>query len=71
MGLAVPMSVCSAAGALGGGVISAYLPPGLLLVALATLATLAALLMFVPPRRHLDEPEQTTFSIPWSAWRAG
>lgn len=65
MGLAVPMSICSAAGALAGGVISAYLPPDLLLLALAMLATVAALLMFLPARvDSLDAVEQAPFSLP-------
>ena len=65
MGLAVPMSVVSAAGALGGGVISAYLPSGVLLIALAVLATFAALLMFVPARVDtLDDAEQAPYSLP-------
>ncbi len=64
MGLAVPMSIVSATGALFGGVVSAYLPPGLLLVALAILATVAALLMFVPARvETLDAAEQAPFSL--------
>jgi uncharacterized protein len=65
MGLAVPMSIASAAGALAGGVISAYLSPRLLLVALAILATIAALLMFLPPRVDaFDDAEQAPFSLP-------
>src|SRR4051794_7093258 len=50
LGLAVPMSVASAAGALVGGVVSAYVPADLLLLATAILATVAALLMFLPAR---------------------
>jgi uncharacterized membrane protein YfcA len=65
MRLAVPMSVASAAGALAGGVISAYLAPQLLLIALAVLATTAALLMFLPARvDSLDDTEQAPFSLP-------
>ena len=56
MRLAVTMSMGSAGGALIGGVTSAYVPAGLLLVATATLATTAALLMFLPARVELLAP---------------
>jgi uncharacterized membrane protein YfcA len=58
MRLAVTMSVASAGGALIGGVVSAYVPAGLLLVATACLATTAALLMFVPARTEDLAPDQ-------------
>jgi uncharacterized membrane protein YfcA len=48
--LAVTMSVASAVGALMGGVVSAAVPGDVLLWATAILATVAALLMFVPTR---------------------
>ena len=47
-GLALTMSAGSAAGALLGGVVSAYVPGAVLLVATAALATVAGGLMFVP-----------------------
>lgn len=56
--LAITMSAASAAGALMGGVSSAYVPAGLLLVATACLATAAALLMFLPARAETLEPGQ-------------
>ena len=63
MRLAVPMSVSSAAGALIGAVVSAYVPATLLLFATATLATVAALLMFVPARvEDLDVGEWPPFN---------
>lgn len=65
MALAVTMSVCSAAGALFGGVVSAYVPADLLLLATATLATIAALLMFLPARvESLDTGEWPPFNVP-------
>ncbi|MDP8925024.1 MAG: sulfite exporter TauE/SafE family protein [Chloroflexota bacterium] len=48
VGLAVTMSVGSVAGALLGGIVSAYVPGEVLLVVTALLATVAAALMFVP-----------------------
>jgi uncharacterized membrane protein YfcA len=54
--LAVTMSAASASGALIGGLISAAVPSTLLLWATATLATVAALMMFVPPREDLADP---------------
>ncbi len=63
--LAITMSVASAAGALIGGVISAVVPAGLLLVATAVLATAAAVLMFLPARTEtLDPGEEPSFSVP-------
>ena len=56
MRLAVTMSVASAAGALLGGVSSASVPSDLLLLATAGLATVAALLMFLPARFDLADP---------------
>src|SRR5262245_11725083 len=50
MRLAVPMSVASALGALVGAVTSAMVPGYLLLLTTAILATVAALLMFLPAR---------------------
>jgi uncharacterized membrane protein YfcA len=55
--LAVTMSVASASGALLGGVISAQVQQELLLWATAGLATIAALLMFLPPRLDLIDPD--------------
>lgn len=53
--LAITMSVASAVGALLGGLASAMVPAGLLLLTTASLATAAALLMFVPrPPEALD-----------------
>ena len=58
------MSVASAAGALLGGVVSAYVPAELLLLATATLATVAALLMFLPARMEdLDAGEWPPFNL--------
>ena len=54
--LAVTMSVGSAGGALLGGVISAYVPTDVLLVATAGLATVAAALMFVPRPPEAADP---------------
>jgi uncharacterized membrane protein YfcA len=57
------MSVGSAGGALLGGVVSAYIPGETLLVATASLATVAAGLMFVPrPPEALDPSAFPTFS---------
>ena len=65
MRLAVPMSVASAVGALGGGIVSAYVPADLLLLATAILATVAALLMFLPARvEDLDAGDRPPFSLP-------
>lgn len=62
--LAVTMSVVSAAGALLGGLLSAQVPGRLLLVATATLATAAALLMFLPARAEsLDPAKPPSFSL--------
>ena len=64
MGLAVPMSVSSAAGALFGGVVSAHVPSDLLLLATAALATVAALLMFLPARvEGLDAGDRPPFNL--------
>jgi uncharacterized membrane protein YfcA len=61
--LAVTMSVASAAGALLGGVVSASIPADVLLLATASLATVAALLMFVPTRAEsLDAGDQPPFN---------
>ena len=59
MRLAVTMSVASALGALGGGVFSASVPANILLLTTATLATVAALLMFLPARVELTEEGAT------------
>jgi uncharacterized protein len=48
--LAVTMSIASASGALLGGVVSAAVPSELLLRSTAILATVAALMMFLPAR---------------------
>lgn len=56
MRLAITMSVASVAGALLGGVLSAYVPSGLLLLVTASLATTAALLMFLPARIESADP---------------
>src|SRR3954468_23371280 len=56
MRLAVTMSAASAVGALVGGVISAGVPGSLLLLTTATLATVAALLMFLPSRFEEMDP---------------
>jgi uncharacterized membrane protein YfcA len=62
--LAVTMSVASATGALIGGVISASVPAGILLVATASLATVGALLMFLPARVDaLDASAQPPFNV--------
>ncbi|MGE3272836.1 MAG: sulfite exporter TauE/SafE family protein [Chloroflexota bacterium] len=64
MRLAVTMSVASASGALIGGVTSAYVPAGLLLITTATLATTAALLMFLPSRAENLEPGKSpTYNV--------
>lgn len=64
MGLAVPMSIASAGGALVGGVISASVPADVLLLATAILATVAALLMFLPPRLDdLDAADRPRFNL--------
>ena len=61
--LALTMSAGSAAGALLGGVVSAYVPSEALLVATATLATVAAALMFVPrPPETVDPSAFPPFS---------
>jgi uncharacterized membrane protein YfcA len=63
--LAIVMSVASAIGALAGGVVSAYVPAELLLLATAVLATIAALLMFLPARvESLDPGEHVAFNVP-------
>jgi uncharacterized membrane protein YfcA len=65
MRLAVPMSVASAAGALGGGIVSAYVPADLLLLATAVLATVAALLMFLPARiEDVEAGDRPPFNLP-------
>jgi uncharacterized membrane protein YfcA len=62
--LAITMSAASASGALLGGVVSAYVPSALLLVATAVLATAAALLMFLPARvESLDPADQPRFNV--------
>jgi uncharacterized membrane protein YfcA len=62
--LAVTMSVASASGALIGGVISVWVPPGLLLLTTASLATIGALLMFLPARvDDLDVGAQPPFNL--------
>jgi uncharacterized protein len=62
--LAVTMSVASAIGALVGGFISASVPADLLLWATAILATVAALLMFLPARAEApDVGDQPPFSV--------
>ena len=64
MRLAGSMSVASAVGALVGGVVSAYVPPTLLLLTTATLATVTALLMFLPARvEDLDAGEWPPFNL--------
>lgn len=64
MRLAIPMSVASAVGALIGGVASASVPADLLLLATAILATVAALLMFLPARvESLDAGDRPPFSL--------
>jgi uncharacterized membrane protein YfcA len=65
MRLAVTMSVASAIGALIGGVVSAFVPSDLLLLATAILATVAALLMFLPARTEaLDPGDRPSFNVP-------
>ena len=54
--LALTMSAGSAGGALLGGVVSAYVPSEVLLVATALLATVAAGLMFVPRPPETADP---------------
>jgi len=54
--LAVKMSGASAVGALFGGIFSASVPSSLLLLATAILATVAALLMFLPARYESLDP---------------
>lgn len=62
--LAITMSVASAGGALLGGVVSAYVPAGLLLVATACLATTASLLMFLPARtENLDPGQEPVYNL--------
>jgi uncharacterized membrane protein YfcA len=64
MGLAVPMSVASAAGALAGGLLSASVPADLLILTTAVLATIAALLMFLPARvESLDPVDRPPFNL--------
>lgn len=64
MRLAVTMSVASALGALAGGVSSASVPANVLLTATASLATVAALLMFLPTRvESLDPGEHPAFNV--------
>ena len=64
MRLAVTMSAASAGGALIGGVTSAYVPAGLLLVATACLATAASLLMFLPARiESLDPADAPVYNV--------
>jgi uncharacterized membrane protein YfcA len=64
MRLAITMSVASATGALVGGIISASVPAGLLLLMTASLATVAALLMFVPARAEsLDAGDRPPFNV--------
>ena len=64
MRLAVTMSVASASGALLGGIFSASVPSEILLLATATLATVAALLMFLPVRVDLlDQAGQPPFNV--------
>jgi uncharacterized membrane protein YfcA len=62
--LALTMSVASVSGALVGGIVSAYVPAGLLLVTTAGLATVAALLMFLPARvEDLDLDDRPPFNV--------
>src|SRR3954452_20952338 len=64
MRLAVTMSVASASGALLGGVVSASVPANVLLLATAVLATVGALLMFLPARVDaLDIGAQPPFNV--------
>jgi uncharacterized membrane protein YfcA len=61
--LAVTMSIASALGALVGGVVSASVPGDVLLWATAILATVAALLMFVPTRTEdVDAGDRPPFN---------
>ncbi|HZO30328.1 MAG TPA: sulfite exporter TauE/SafE family protein [Chloroflexota bacterium] len=63
--LAIAMSVTSAAGALAGGVVSASVPAELLLLTTAALATVAALLMFLPARvEAVDSNDSPSFNLP-------
>jgi uncharacterized membrane protein YfcA len=63
--LAVTMSVATVSGALVGGIVSAYVPAALLLVTTAVLATVAALLMFLPARvEDLDLDDRPPFNVP-------
>jgi uncharacterized membrane protein YfcA len=63
--LAITMSGASATGALVGGVMSAGVPQELLLWATASLATIAALLMFLPPRLDLaDSDAPPRYNVP-------
>jgi len=63
MRLAITMSAASAVGALLGAVSSATVPPLVLLVATASLATIAALLMFLPSRAEsLDPGDHPSFN---------
>jgi uncharacterized membrane protein YfcA len=57
--LAITMSVASALGALVGGVVSASAPAAVLLYTTAILASVAALLMFLPARIELLEAGAT------------
>lgn len=62
--LAVTMSAASAIGALAGGVVSATVPANLLLWTTAVLATVAALLMFLPVRvEALDAGADPPFNV--------
>src|SRR3954463_7245842 len=64
MRLAVTMSVVSATGALLGGGLSASVPANVLLLTTATLATVGALLMFLPARVDaLDIGAQPPFNV--------
>jgi uncharacterized membrane protein YfcA len=66
--LAVTMSIASATGAILGSVVSASVPGEFLLRTTAILATLAALMMFLPARVDLGnaagEPGRIPFNVP-------
>jgi uncharacterized membrane protein YfcA len=65
MRLAITMSLASAAGALAGGLVSASVPAELLLLTTAALATVAALLMFLPSRVEAVDPgDPPSFNLP-------
>jgi uncharacterized membrane protein YfcA len=64
--LAVTMSVASATGALLGGLVSAWVPGDFLLRSTAVLATVAALMMFLPARVDLGSSTVEPTTLPFN-----